>query len=1120
MHAYMYVCFMHTYMYVCYISLFSSLLIVLLCKDIFVSLASGNDFVYCGRFNQPCKTIDFTFKEIIRNNDVIILDGGKNEVLSYELTETINITISFKLIKFNENEMTPVISTTSLSTPAFQFVSKYNCSCSFVSVNFENSTVVHFLSRGNIFINNCVIRESIIFTKTLPIFHAMVNIFGSKLYGNQLIALEFASNVTLIINDSYVTGAISFKKTNCTFRFINSVFESLKLQMEHANVDNWQVISHITECIFRQSEIYTQGNGYAVLNKTIFNNTSVFIRLKDVNINQCTFHGSYRLESLDTPRVLLRGCEFKGFDISRPHTPAVIFLFSKKLYIDKCLFIDNGINTKSSENTLAIGEVESAMLTQNIFKNNTAYHGGAIYIHQSKVNISDSLFLYNYAARFGGTLYIVGGDSFVHLKNVEIYGPRNEIYPDMIGQIIYCVSKVSLENVSVVVDHSTAYKPIIYGDYITFRSPFSMTCPMGNNARVSFENPKVGKHEAVFKYSSYCVPCGKEKYNLTKGRLYANGNSQLESNVSCSSCPPAGICDSSITSTGNYWGYKRDHTIQFIPCIVNYCCSNYGTPCKSYDTCEKNRCGRLCGSCMKNFSLSLFSTMCIDNSKCTLLTSVLYWSFHVIFALIYTCCLMYIKEIGLFFKRLMVAKSATDVVESDTLTTPLLITSSYNSPEIETNLLGNQTEIEFVTIGHPSHNRFEENSKEYVKTKKLISGLLKITFFYYQVASLLKVNTSANGKYKYRSWLIQSIVTSIFNVKINAKSNGLGFCPIAGLNTIGKVVLKISFLLTMFLILFILYNLNYLLRWWNSEYRSVKNEGGHEFDNAMELDESIPAYSSMPFPLRIKCCLIKLSLVGYMTISIFLFKCINCVSIGKSVYLYIQGDIECYKNWQLLIGGIIILWVLPFCLSLYYGSRLLYQCKLSPNAFLSTLCFPPAILFYYARSKLQENIGLSRIEAMTAKHFLIILYEPFRINSTNGRPVLWEVVLIIRKLILVLAYTFIIHPIGKLYALNLLLLTFLFHHVKVQPYNDSFLNLVETGSILLLCLLTSMNIFWAQIYMTNATNFPNFDNIEEAFLLLEMLMLVLPILLFILLVFIRIMIRIASIYKKHIHKQE
>ena len=59
------------------------------------------------------------------------------------------------------------------------------------------------------------------------------------------------------------------------------------------------------------------------------------------------------------------------------------------------------------------------------------------------------------------------------------------------------------------------------------------------------------------------------------------------------------------------------------------------------------------------------------------------------------------------------------------------------------------------------------------------------------------------------------------------------------------------------------------------------------------------------------------------------------------------------------------------------------------------------------------------------------------------------------------------------------------------------MNNVETCSLLLLMAMTSINLFWAHVYVSNDIDAPDFRNIGVGFLVLETVVLVLPVILLI-----------------------
>ena len=96
----------------------------------------------------------------------------------------------------------------------------------------------------------------------------------------------------------------------------------------------------------------------------------------------------------------------------------------------------------------------------------------------------------------------------------------------------------------------------------------------------------------------------------------------------------------------------------------------------------------------------------------------------------------------------------------------------------------------------------------------------------------------------------------------------------------------------------------------------------------------------VPFINRVKCGIVQLLLLSYLTVSSFLLKCLCCVLIGEVKVLVIQGNTECYTWWQGIILAIVITWMTPFCISLYVAYSLLQEFKniFKSSRYLQTNC--------------------------------------------------------------------------------------------------------------------------------------------------------------------------------------
>ena len=95
--------------------------------------------------------------------------------------------------------------------------------------------------------------------------------------------------------------------------------------------------------------------------------------------------------------------------------------------------------------------------------------------------------------------------------------------------------------------------------------------------------------ECSYLYYS-CQQCPRKTYSLNRGELR---NNTIEK-VQCLKCPRGGQCENGqITAKPDFWGYKDKGKVSFLACPPGYCCDKES--CASYDGCNGNRSGILCG---------------------------------------------------------------------------------------------------------------------------------------------------------------------------------------------------------------------------------------------------------------------------------------------------------------------------------------------------------------------------------------------------------------------------------------------------------------------------------------------------------------------------------------------
>lgn len=259
---------------------------------------------------------------------------------------------------------------------------------------------------------------------------------------------------------------------------------------------------------------------------------------------------------------------------------------------------------------------------------------------------------------------------------------------------------------------------------------------------------------------------------------------------------------------------------------------------------------------------------------------------------------------------------------------------------------------------------------------------------------------------------------------------------------------------------------------------------------------------------RIKAGIVELLLLGFSSISSLSLDTVHCINIKDTgLFLYKQAtSVECYQPWQIAVFVFVGGWIVLFPFTLYIGTLMLAWKRISSNWFLLSLLFPPSIIVIFFVNKpwriSTNNIGQRRQRQSSSSSYnsndtditdpvdpiiphtisdddiersaiLLIINEPFRVidniktskeseeedeeNFTvesdhhlkyhQQQNLIWEPVLLFRRLILLSVSIFIVNPLLKLYPIGVLLALFGIHDYLVRPFSDETnLNFVQTVS--------------------------------------------------------------------------
>ena len=584
-------------------------------------------------------------------------------------------------------------------------------------------------------------------------------------------------------------------------------------------------------------------------------------------------------------------------------------------------------------------------------------------------------------------------------------------------------------------------KPMIMvtkGGNIQFDSTASsLVCPVGTslnkqnyshtfNAEMRDSNQTCTLKVTVLGLS--CQVCGLGLYSLQYGT--AKGLN-IEKNFKCLPCPDSGAnCSRNIQAKPNFWGYEtkeNPHRLSFVPCPLNYCQPPNSLDQSLYNGCQGNRSGWLCGACREGYTATLFSKECRPNSECGD-----YWFWFV--------AGIYVSLMSLY----LIAK-------------PPIVSWVFKGI--------------FWFKGPVRNSQISQETCDNISQETQFDpGYLKIIFYFYQVANLLLVATSAGGLL--RTHFVLPIV-GFFNFQQLFPGSGEGLvCPFVGLEFVSKQL----FLASEVFVVILFVGLIYLLRllWCTIRKREPP--------------------SNSPYLAAV----METLLLGYATFASSSFKLLHCVTVDSTKRLFFDANIVCYQWWQILLIVIVSSFFVPFIFLLGFGSVRLYKGEMSTNHFLLAAIFPLYFLFFLAykcacmaccsvASNAAESTDDQR-QTVRQDPTTRMLCDPFRRPEAERNGTLyWESVLIGRRFMLVVIYSLIADPSLRLTFLTIICTFILVHHMKLRPYRDPKANTLETSSLLALVVIATLNLMQA----SNKTAGSRYIG-TDAFAVVELILLGLP----------------------------
>ena len=650
----------------------------------------------------------------------------------------------------------------------------------------------------------------------------------------------------------------------------------------------------------------------------------------------------------------------------------------------------------------------------------------------------------------------------------------------------------------------------------------TIDCPIGYRLRIMNTSayrvvPLEGLERSYMldQLAYFCESCARYKYSLERGffkykmdagasgyfTLMINGenpNSEFQGtyeyrDIVCKKCPYGGNCDDDqLKSLPNFWGYEHHSEVKFQLCPKGYCCNS--KVCPSYNNCAKYRTGRLCAECQEGYSEALFSSKCIPNSLCG---PVWIWVFSFGMGFLYAMLLFFQKDIRDFIFAMPKLNCQGGVEESVTEDKNLeeqqhCLTAETN----QFNSFSNSTEkpaftgtTDILVIDDNQHKngisrnkgaevvesygqillspdktagsndeedgccQEDEQSEEENKASQAATdfgAIMLITILYYfQDAQLLHVKTAFAVEENPKWSLIKAILLGLFKFRIEIAHFVDSVCLIEGMSASVKLLAR-TLLVPYVLLLFGVLYLAYMLFSKLCQHKTQKSK-----------DESEPEKT---FLSRLAMGFMLALLFTYQMLATTAFKLLNCVPVGDHSVLFIDATVTCYEGWQYGVLAYAMSCIVLFSFVLMLGPGLLHEGRISLPTFFTACIFPFPFVISWILIRLckKSDLCLPKNESFPTgpgQVVIKVLQGPFKdISSPLTGPVCWAGVLIFRRLLLVLLYTFINVSLLRILAMLLTCFIILLNQVHVKPYRDSRANIAGSASVAALMFVGGINL--------------------------------------------------------------
>ncbi len=822
------------------------------------------------------------------------------------------------------------------------------------------------------------------------------------------------------------TYSINFYKCNLTSNFARDVAAGISIYQGYSCIlpETTVIFSH---CSFINNSVFNQG---ASLHFSI----SVMMRVEI--LHGIFIQNSARIGSgVYREKAVTPSC----FADCTNHSLQVM-LISHSLFDDNlntAILIDGGEGYCKDVQTT----VKSCMFQNN--KRNETLFGEDIYCGMN-LEIFDTQILKNNAYGRSSSINTLARASVRNVSiNIIKASPQQHIQVASFAEYVMTVANVSTP--SLVANCPLFYYPELFigGTSLLGSSMVRLSC------KSCLDGYHIGKSSKIIAGKQLKGICNTFDILNVDGSLLAFITILCHNNVSakCIECPLGATCSAGVNSQPNFWGYRtQSKRLEFHRCPPGYCCNK--SPCQGINQCAANREGTLCGKCSHNFSESLFSTECIPDENCThiwIIPLFCFWTFSIAFIMIFLQSLLNFG--GTLISKLKTKWCSTTSDMHDRAVSEVpeepggqnQSTSTNNPSEMQNESRGQtMSQKHFFT---PLWGILQVHQHNDRKGSSSAHKYLQIALYYLQDISLMQVNLALVSE-ETTLQKVRKLLLNVSQLAVDVLDLGLKLCPIRGWSPVVKLVAKNLTGPMVFLILLVVFVI----------VKAV----------CFFLPTKKASIKTYWYPKLASAAILSL-LLFYQQIANTTFSLLYCIQSGNRSILFIDGTVSCYQPWQVVIIIFAFIWVVSLIPVLIFLPGLLELHLINVKDFFLSCTFPGPMMLYWGYRFYRRKFSFHSLYRTVWQAEALEILQKSYVKTTFKKcyPFCWLGFMKIRRLALVLIFTFVSNLVVRVSLMSLIILLFLILHLSSLPYEDHLANKAYTASLVATLCIGFINVMKA-----------------------------------------------------------